>query len=83
MMTRMKWMVAIGTLLLTAGCGPLESEDSLPPLSTDVETEASPETLDAYSTSRCQADRDRCFARCGQDTPCRQRCRINFELCVG
>jgi hypothetical protein len=87
MMNHMKWLVAFGTLMLAAGCGPLESEDSLDtPLPSAEQTEASPGTQDIHAAAtcaeQCQAARARCASNCNGNSTCLHRCQINVELCI-
>jgi hypothetical protein len=78
MMNRMKWLVAFGTLMFAAGCGPMEPE----------QTADAPDTGDDYTAAvtcaqKCQNQRNTCVSGCSPtSTTCQQGCRNRYEICL-
>jgi len=87
-MNRMKWLVAFGTLLLAAGCGPMEPEESFDtPPSSEAQAEDAPGTLGTHQAAatcaqQCQTARNKCINGCSTAPSCHQGCRVRYELCI-
>ncbi|CAM4510696.1 hypothetical protein [Corallococcus exiguus] len=89
MMNRTKWLVALGSLLFAAGCGPMESEPSLDTASSsEVQTEEAPGMGDTHAAAvtcaqKCQNQRNSCIDGCSPtSTTCMQGCRNRYEICI-
>lgn len=77
MRNRMKWLVAFGSLMFAAGCGPMESEETLDAApSGDVHAEA------LTCEQKCSNARQTCISGCGTNTICLQGCRNRYEICM-
>ncbi|MBN9684724.1 MULTISPECIES: hypothetical protein [unclassified Corallococcus] len=85
----MKWLVALGSLMFAAGCGPMDSDQPLDPApSSDMQAEEAPGTDDSHAAAvtcpqKCQNQRNKCIAECSPtSSACMQGCRNRYEICI-
>lgn len=78
MMNRMKWLVAFGSLMFAAGCGPMEPEQTA-----DASDMGDTHAAAVTCAQKCQNQRNKCIADCPPSSPsCHQGCRNRYEFCL-